>query len=108
MAIKYISKQCCIPRSGPGALPHLKVRRVYSKWGFYLAPRCAALSIHTPSACMIERRGADGGINPASVYSSGVRCSAPGRFDLVHLHALGGVRLISPPPPPHPPPAPPH
>ncbi|GBU29310.1 hypothetical protein R84B8_02874 [Treponema sp. R8-4-B8] len=40
--------------------------------------------------CCIPRydRGADGGINPASVCSSGVRCSAPGRLGFVHLHAL--------------------
>jgi len=85
--ISNIFKKCRIPRSGPGALPHLKVRRIYSKWGFYLAPRCAELSIkrgtfalwarlrfHTPTACTIERHGADGGINPASFYSSGLRC----------------------------------
>jgi len=91
--INNISKNYRIPRYGPGALPHLKVRRIYSKWRFYLAPRCVALSIHTPSACMIERRGADGGINPASFYSSWGNCSAPGRLEFVHLHALSGVLL---------------
>ena len=59
--ISNFYKKCRIPPSGPGALPHLKVRRVYSKWGFYLAPRCAALFIHTPTVCMIERRGAERG-----------------------------------------------
>jgi len=49
-------------------------------------------------------RSADGEINLASFYSSGVRCSALGRLDLVHLHALDGVHNVPPPPPPPPPP----
>jgi len=52
--------------------------------------------------CYILRydRSADGEINLASFCSSGVRCSALGRLDLVHLHALSGVHCF-PPPPPH-------
>ncbi|GBU29202.1 hypothetical protein R84B8_02766 [Treponema sp. R8-4-B8] len=44
-------------------------------------------------------RGADGEINLASVCSSGLSCSAPGRLGVVHPHALGGVHNM--PPPPH-------
>jgi len=50
--------------------------------------------------CYIPRydRGADGEINLASFCSSGVRCSAPGRLEFVHPHALNGVHYIVPPP----------
>jgi len=45
--------------------------------------------------CNIPRydRGADGELKLASFCSSGLSCSAPGRLDLVHPHALGGVLL---------------
>jgi len=45
--------------------------------------------------CRIPRnyRGADGELKLASFCSSGIRCSAPGRFEFVQLHALSGVRL---------------
>ena len=89
--INNLSKNCCIPRSGPGALPHLKVRRIFSKWGFYLAPRCAALSIYTASPCVTECRGADGELKLASFCSSGIRCSAPGRLGFVQLQPLNGL-----------------
>jgi len=50
--------------------------------------------------CGIPRydRGANGELKLASFGSSGIRCSAPGRLDLVHLHALSGVLLFAPPP----------
>ena len=34
---------CGIPRFGPGALPHLKVRRICLKLRFICAPRCATI-----------------------------------------------------------------
>jgi len=45
--------------------------------------------------CGIPRydRGANGELKLASFGSSGIRCSAPGRFEFVQLHALSGVRL---------------
>jgi len=44
-------------------------------------------------------RSADGELKLASFCSSGIRCSALGRLDLVHPHALNGVLLFAPPPP---------
>jgi len=96
---KYLPENCNILSSDPGATASPKGSAHYSKWGFYLAPRYAALSIHTPSACMIERRSADG--DKSSPFgSSGNTASGAGVFGSVHPHALGGVHNI-PPPPPH-------
>jgi hypothetical protein len=55
-----LTVNCSIPRYVPGALPHLKVRRIYSEWEFYSAPRCATLSINTASPCISERHSAFG------------------------------------------------
>jgi hypothetical protein len=44
-------------------------------------------------------RGAYGELKLASFCSSGVLFAAPGRLDLVHPHALGGVHSMPPPPP---------
>ena len=40
-------------------------------------------------------RNADGEINLASFCSSGIRCSALGRLEFVHPHALGGGAVLS-------------
>jgi hypothetical protein len=47
--------------------------------------------------CYIPRydRSADGLLKQASFCSSGVRCSALGRLEFVHLHALDGVHSES-------------
>jgi len=44
-------------------------------------------------------RGADGELKLASFCLSGRSCSAPGRLDLVQLHALTACNILPPPPP---------
>jgi hypothetical protein len=85
-----------IPRSG--ALPHLKVRRIYSKWEFYSAPRCAALVINTASPCLSERRSANDQLKLVSLYSSWLPCSALGCLEFIHPHACGVLNCTPPPP----------
>ncbi|GBU27582.1 hypothetical protein R84B8_01116 [Treponema sp. R8-4-B8] len=67
-AINYFFQKFLDTSLCPGALPHLKVRRIYLEWGFYCAPRRATLFIYTASPCLIERRSADGKINLASIF----------------------------------------
>jgi len=43
-------------------------------------------------------RDANGSLKLASFLSSGLRCSALGRLEFVHLHLLNGVHYIVPPP----------
>jgi len=56
---------------------------------------------YLPKDCNIlsSVRSADGEINLASFGSSGNTAFGAGVFGIVHLHALGGVLNVPPPPP---------
>ncbi|GBU29309.1 hypothetical protein R84B8_02873 [Treponema sp. R8-4-B8] len=95
MAINYFSKKCCIPRYDRGADGAQACTPKACGWIMRHSVALNKIPMLYKCAEPLGEAVAPGGINPASVCSSGVRCSAPGRLDLVHLHALGGVRSAS-------------
>ncbi|GBU26692.1 hypothetical protein R84B8_00202 [Treponema sp. R8-4-B8] len=93
-------EECCVPRSDRGADGAEKGTTKPCRWIMWHSVALKKIPMLYKCAEPFGEAVAPGGINPASFCSSGVRCSAPGRLDFVHLHALNGVHDLPPPPPP--------
>ncbi|GBU29192.1 hypothetical protein R84B8_02756 [Treponema sp. R8-4-B8] len=107
MAVNYLSKKCRIPRYDRGADGAQRCTAKPCRWIMWHSVALNKIPMLYKCAEPLGEAVAPGGIKLASFCSSGISCSAPGRLDLVHLHALSACINCPPPPPPPPSPLPP-
>ncbi|WP_461257031.1 hypothetical protein, partial [Treponema sp. R80B11-R83G3] len=94
MAINYLSKNCYIPRSDRGADGAQACTPKACRWIMRHSVALNKIPMLYKCAEPLGEAVAPGELKQASFYSSEVRCSASGRLDLVHPHALGGVHNL--------------